>query len=57
MVAADRHQTVGQLHDKTRRTETDDLFRVTDGSCKFRPAQKAHLQLRFSGKKMQYKGR
>ena len=53
VVAADRDKAVGQLHDKSRGTEADNIFRIACTLRNFIFPHKAHFQFRFSGQEIQ----
>ena len=53
VVAADRDKAVGQLHDKSGGTETDNIFRIACTLRNFIFPHKAHFQFRFPGQEIQ----
>lgn len=53
VVAADRDKAVGQLHDKSRGTEADNIFRIACTLRNFIFPHKAHFQFRFPGQEIQ----
>ena len=51
--SADRDKAVGQLHDKSRGTEADNIFRIACTLRNFIFPHKAHFQFRFPGQEIQ----